>query len=671
MVMIHGPNGETTAPASAHAAVESPAHDTPVTIPGPVPGPPTAPESEASVADGADPAGQRAPRTFKFREDYVPAAEPLVAKTPPGPRIPNPPKAAGPAVKAPSTDASETEPTAVASVSSAASRRLRQWLLIGGAACAGIVLALLLVGFVASRFGAPPLPVAEGPAEEQPALPTPTGPPSESQAAGTPPAADTSKPKTPADSSESTKEHAIAPEPAPPQEDSTGKAQPPTEAAKPAAVVDAEASKNGTPADATPPDAAPAADAGPDNPAAPTEEVKVEGKVGGDAMTDGAAPESLPAHDQVSPGSAAALPTSLTQVIPALEFRDKPLIIFADFIADFTALPVSLDIDAMLVAHIAPDTSLDFDRQQVTIDEVLQTVLEPVGLKYSVASGQLVIAPQRDVNQEVEQTAYDVSDLASDDEQTQALAKLIVTMIMPGSWADVGGSAILTVGEQSLDIEQTAAGHFHVARFLDRLRLARGLLPRSELPDAVLDLTPVFVQAGGDLSRTLSASFTEPTEVARILDYLRGESKLHLIVDWPATGQVNWLPTTKSTLSSQVAQPLSKLLDDWLAPVQLSYRVIDGGTIQISSQAVLEHRPEIEIYPLKGDTDQNTAQLIQDLKLHLGPAVFADGGGSGQMVFEPGSRSLLVLLPQPQQRKVAAWLTTADKLRVTADATAE
>ena len=205
----------------------------------------------------------------------------------------------------------------------------------------------------------------------------------------------------------------------------------------------------------------------------------------GDTATGGAESNAPPANDPASADPSATPPAGLTQVIPALSFHDKPLVTFADFVADFTALPVSLDVDAMIVAQIAPDTSLDFDRQQVTIDEVLQAVLEPAGLKYSVAGGQLVIAPQRDVSQEVEQTSYDVSDLAGDDEQTQALAKLITTMIVPGSWADVGGSGTLVVGEQSLDIEQTVVAHFHVARFLDRLRFAPRLLPRSELPDDI------------------------------------------------------------------------------------------------------------------------------------------------------------------------------------------
>jgi hypothetical protein len=314
------------------------------------------------------------------------------------------------------------------------------------------------------------------------------------------------------------------------------------------------------------------------------------------------------------------------------------------------------------VAQIALDTKLDLDRQQVTIGQVLQAVLEPVGLKYVVEGRQILIAPQRDVNQEMQQASYDVSDLASGDEQAQALGKLIVTLIAPGSWADTGGSGTLVVADQSLDIEQTAAGHFHVARFLDRLRSARGLLPRSKLPDDLLDLTPMFVRAGGDLNSPMSVNFSEPTDVARILQYLRAETDIRLIVDWPSTAQANWLPTTKSTLSGP-DQPLSRLLDSWLDPVQLGYRVIDSKTIQITSLPTLENRPDVEIYPLKSDTDQNGTQLVQDLKVHMGPALFADAGGTGEIVFEPESRSLLVLLPQPQQRKVAEWLQKNAALR--------
>jgi hypothetical protein len=270
----------------------------------------------------------------------------------------------------------------------------------------------------------------------------------------------------------------------------------------------------------------------------------------------------------------------------------------------------------------------------------------------------------------VRRAAYDVSDLAGNDDQTQTLAKLVVTLIAPDSWADRGGGGTLTVTDQAFDIEQTEAGHFDMARFLDRLRAARGLLPRSELADELLDLSPAFVRAGSDLSSPVSANFPAPTDVARVVEYLGSEIDMNLIVDWPTTARANWLRSTQSTLSAE-EQPLSKLLDNWLDPAQLGYRVLDRQTIQITSTAELERHPEIEIYPLKGDTEPNAAQIIQDLKVHLGPALFTDSGGSGEIVFEPESRTLLVRLPQPQQRKAAEWLATADKLRIVTKADSE
>ena len=93
------PTARRPMPTSGQAAVESPVHDTPAATSRPPSDTPVAPEPEASVAEDAATAGQRPPRTFKFREDYVPAVEPVAGKTPRGPRIPDPPKAAGPAVR--------------------------------------------------------------------------------------------------------------------------------------------------------------------------------------------------------------------------------------------------------------------------------------------------------------------------------------------------------------------------------------------------------------------------------------------------------------------------------------------------------------------------------------------------------------------------------------------
>ena len=124
------------------------------------PATPVAPLPEA----GAD--ASRPPRSFKFREDFVPPTEPLAAKGPRGPKIPDPPRTAGPAAQVPqavpTADSTTGDPSRTGSRS-----RLKHGLLIGGAALLGIVLALLVVVVLAARRS-DELPPTPPPAEASP-----------------------------------------------------------------------------------------------------------------------------------------------------------------------------------------------------------------------------------------------------------------------------------------------------------------------------------------------------------------------------------------------------------------------------------------------------------------------------------------------------------------------
>ena len=61
---------------------------------------------------------------------------------------------------------------------------------------------------------------------------------------------------------------------------------------------------------------------------------------------------------------------------------------------------MTLDLDAMFVAQISPDTKLDLQQRGVTVGQMLQAAMEPVGLKFTEEGGQIVIGPQANVNQE-------------------------------------------------------------------------------------------------------------------------------------------------------------------------------------------------------------------------------------------------------------------------------
>jgi len=670
MVLVHGPNGETTAPSPDPAAVaDVPAPEPAATAEPPVIAPP--PDTDAPGDSGIT--GTRSARTFKFREDFAPVIDTGTAKTPRGPRIPDPPRTAGAAVppapaQSPVT-ADQADAVEDAAAETTGTSGLRQWALVAAAGVGGILLALLLLALVASWLAGRDESVAEAdPAPQTSAsVPNPTQDARDASSTERPDVA----PRPDAEPAAATKQDASAAA-GDAKDDLTQSenAANPPDAQNPDAATDASTqpppTENMTDSDA-PPDAAadPASDAATDaaTDPAPTTDAQPPVPPTADVADNGTEPPA-PATDVPADAATESLDAAGWHItIPALEFHDTPIVSFVDFAADFAGVAVSLDIDAMLVAQIPADTRLEFNQQQVTMEEVLQTALEPVGLTHVVENQRVVITPQRDVHGEVQHSTYDVSDLAADDEQTQALVQLVVTMIAPTSWAAKGGTAEIAAADQTLEIDQTEAGHFQVARLLDRLRAVRGLLPRSDLSEELLDVSPAFVRAGEQLSRSVSANFPAQTNVSRIVKYLRGETSLYLIVDWRATAPVNWTRESQSTLTAQ-DQPLGAVLDAWLEPQQLGYRVVDSKTIEITSIAALDSHPELELYPLKGDTDEGTEELIRDLKSQLGPGLFADAGGSGAVAVDRAARVLLVSLPQPAQRRAAEWLATADKLRV-------
>lgn len=87
-----------------------------------------------------------------------------------------------------------------------------------------------------------------------------------------------------------------------------------------------------------------------------------------------------------------------------------------------------------------------------------------------------------------------------------------------------------------------------------------------------------------------------------------------------------------------VKQPLETILDELLLPLKLSYRVIDAGTIQVSTQKELDRRLEWEIYSagkLAGDAND----LVLRIKQTVVPASWA---GRGQISVDRQSKSILV-----------------------------
>ena len=674
--MVQPPPGyEAPPPPSAQPPSATPPSATPPSATPPSATPPNATPPEmgpAKTRDSATPAPSvpqtptdtsRPARKFKFKQDAATAANDAApaksSSEPRGPQSARTPRSES-AVAAGAASQATLEP-----IDGDTTHRSRpswvQWALIGAAALFGIGLALVVVILVASKWSRgredAAVPVAsadsgnDGPLAE-PEVPSTTAKPVEPQSKENPKPSDPGAIVAPGNTDNSNNTDNPDTQPSPAVVDTTDAAVP---ANSPAMEPQEPAATDTQPAEPAMTDTAP----------------KTEGTTtaGPPEATADTAPDSPPADatpvaEPGDPGPAVADPNSpLTLTVAGAEFDGVALLDFLQFFAEYTATPVTVDFDALRHAGLAHDALVNLQLEATTAGPMLQTALESIGLTFAYVNRQIQVGPAADVEREIESRSYDVSDLADTPEQTTALSMLIQATLEPATWQEAGGLGAVTMNDQSLDVEQTIAVHFEVARLLDRLRTARGLLPRSELARELLTNVPLFAPLEQRLQeKRITLNFSDPTDLQTVLDRLRSETEVRLVVNWDSTRDVDWQPHSLTTLVA-TDTAVGQLLDAWLAPKQLGYRVVDEHLIEIASLAALATHSEVEVYRLTADAAKGIEAVVQGLKLELGePAVSAAGG---VFAFEPTSRCLVARLPQPLQRQAHRWLSSHGHLEPT------
>jgi hypothetical protein len=570
---------------------------------------------------------------------------------------------------------------------SQAARQRQQWLMLGGAAVVGVVLALGLVGFLASR-------VANQTRDEaaQPGV-APEAPTSD---AASPPQQALSEPAAPA-GEPGTETAAV---PSHPAADDPG-----TSAAAAAEPVAAAASTpQAAPAESAPPDglvtedlkpeAMPAASPHSQQPTAPPETVAAtqpkEPNLDPGALSETlkafapfidpdvepAPPEPMNAAEQGLPEldpqtvttqqpsvprpepRTVDVPARLQDKIAEVEFADVPLKNFLRFIMNFSTIPVSVDPDALALVRATPRSKINVQKADATVDQLLTAALSPLQLAPLSVDQQLVVTRPPLADGGLRRHAHGVSDLIGNDPQTLTqLADLIVELVEPSSWESAGGAGVIHEDLPSLVIQQRETVLFRAIVFCDRLRAARGLPPQSKFDPELFSLAPRLARAAPRLAKPVTLNFPQPASFTRVLDRLSDAGEVEILVDWQALVPLGWTPDTETTVTAN-QRPIGEVLTEMLQPMELTYRVIDAASVQVTSPAAAEARWDIEFYPVPeslaaGPTADALVTRIRNELTGGNPDKLA-----GALHFDAPSRHLIAALPQSQQRKLAALLTS-------------
>ena len=150
---------------------------------------------------------------------------------------------------------------------------------------------------------------------------------------------------------------------------------------------------------------------------------------------------------------------------------------------------------------------------------------------------------------------YTVADLTSSDGTSAAeLASWISQLIAPETWQSRGGAGDIQATDGVLEITQTGTVQLEVLVFCEKLRVARGLSPRSGRPAEQFPLETRRMRAAPLLAQPVSVNFFRPATLQRVLREVEKQSDALIGVNWIALASEGKTPAAPVQLSvAQVA----------------------------------------------------------------------------------------------------------------------
>jgi DNA-directed RNA polymerase subunit RPC12/RpoP len=325
--------------------------------------------------------------------------------------------------------------------------------------------------------------------------------------------------------------------------------------------------------------------------------------------------------------------------IPKMASDDCPLNDFLQTISNFSTIPISLHPEALPWSRISPASPVKVSLANLTVKEVLKEALAPYRLE-PVVLGETVVITRSAVPKSI---AYPVGDLTKNDpKQISALVEFTQALAAPESWLAAGGTGTCLPQGETFVVNTPELAHIQVMELLERLRVARGLSPRSKLPPQLFVLEPRPQRVATALNQPLTLNFNQPTLLHKILKRMGSETKLHLLVDWQALAEAGWPMDTETSITLE-GVPLQEALKKLLEPMDLGYRVIDHQTLQITSLTALPKVRELEVYrvaDLRQSAEEDPAKIMERLQSQFGDSVV--------MRVDVLSQSLFVLATQAQ-----------------------
>ena len=353
----------------------------------------------------------------------------------------------------------------------------------------------------------------------------------------------------------------------------------------------------------------------------------------------------------------------LADTIAEIELNQVSLADAVEFLSQLSTVPITLDVDAMQQLGVTPRDPVNVGLTETTVGRILGEMVSGRGLAAEIDDGQVLVTSPAKRRQTLRQRRYTASDLVGDKAGTMAeLADMVRKLVAPASWDGAGGRGTVAPDGDALAVVQTAPVHYQIVFFCEKLRVARGMPPRSRLNPDLFKLDTRHQRARRALSLPVTVNFHHPAPLEQIAAHLEEPTGLDILFDRVAMARERLSPAALASVNAE-KEPLRAALRQLLDPMGLAYRVIDAKTLQITTATAASERLELEFYPvgkLLGD-GRTGPQLAELIRGRVAPPTWSSVGGPGTLHFDGPSRCLIVSQSQPVQVAVEMLLAELRK----------
>lgn len=334
------------------------------------------------------------------------------------------------------------------------------------------------------------------------------------------------------------------------------------------------------------------------------------------------------------PGDIAAVEARIRAALAepiSIDVKLEPLTHLIAQLADHGGFPAVLHARWIPESGVPPDLPVNVLLNDVSLDSVLRSVLEPLELAFLIRNEMLVVTTREFAEAHLPLVAYPVHDLVATERgpDFDPLTVLLHSTIATDQWDEVGGpGSIGGVARGWLIVRQSDEVHAQIDALLANLR--RALAEPGPLPLALQHESAADAKIRGALSQELEFAFDQMTLV-EICAELSTSLGINLQVGDSRDEEFAAVPRTCRFPRAPVAVQLRRLCD----ALELDY-LIHGDVLWLTLLDDDLRGLKTHVYDIRPLIDADLGLTSEDgltelLTAHLEPNSWDELGGPGSL----------------------------------------